>query len=56
MKISRETAPLMNDGRTSKEVMDALYDDQDRFTQMIVDTSAVIAIIKAEAEARTHLR
>jgi hypothetical protein len=28
MKISRETAPLMNDGRTSKEVMDALYDDQ----------------------------
>ncbi len=28
MEIGRETAPLMNDGRTSKEVMDALYDDQ----------------------------
>jgi len=28
MKISRETAPMMNDGRTSKEVMDALYDDR----------------------------
>jgi antitoxin VapB len=28
MEISRETAPLMNDGRTSKEVMDELYDDE----------------------------
>jgi hypothetical protein len=28
MEIGRETAPLMNDGRTSKEVMDALYDDE----------------------------
>jgi hypothetical protein len=26
MKISRETGPLMNDGRTSKELMDELYD------------------------------
>ena len=28
MGISRETAPLMNDGRTSKEVMDELYDNE----------------------------
>lgn len=28
LQIARETAPLMNDGRTSKEVMDALYDDK----------------------------
>ena len=28
MNISRETAPLMNDGRTSKEVMDELYDEE----------------------------
>jgi hypothetical protein len=28
MEIGRETAPLMNDGRSSKEVMDALYDDE----------------------------
>jgi len=28
MKISEETAPLMNDGRTSKEMMDALYDEE----------------------------
>jgi len=28
MEIGRETAPLLNDGRTSKEVMDALYDDE----------------------------
>jgi len=28
MDISRETAPLMNDGRSSKEVMDALYDNE----------------------------
>ncbi len=28
LEIGRETAPLMNDGRTSKEVMDALYDDE----------------------------
>jgi hypothetical protein len=27
MEISRETAPLMNDGRTSKESMDELYDE-----------------------------
>jgi antitoxin VapB len=28
MELSRETAPLMNDGRTSKELMDALYDPE----------------------------
>jgi antitoxin VapB len=28
MKISEETGPMMNDGRTLKEVMDALYDDE----------------------------
>jgi antitoxin VapB len=28
MAIARETAPLMNDGRTSKEIMDALYDPE----------------------------
>jgi antitoxin VapB len=28
MELSRETAPLMNDGKTSKELMDELYDDQ----------------------------
>ncbi len=28
MKISQETAPMMNDGRTSKELMDELYDDE----------------------------
>jgi hypothetical protein len=28
MEIGRETAPLLNDGRTSKEAMDALYDDE----------------------------
>ena len=28
MEIGRETDPLMDDGRTSKEVMDALYDDK----------------------------
>jgi antitoxin VapB len=27
-RITAETAPLMNDGRTSKEVMDELYDDE----------------------------
>ncbi|MGA2170805.1 MAG: type II toxin-antitoxin system VapB family antitoxin [Terracidiphilus sp.] len=27
MKISEETGPMMNDGRTSKELMDELYDD-----------------------------
>ena len=27
-EIGRETAPLMDDGRTSKEVMDALYDEE----------------------------
>ena len=26
MKISRETGPMMNDGKTSKELMDELYD------------------------------
>lgn len=28
MEIGRETAPLMNDGRSSKELMDELYDDE----------------------------
>lgn len=28
MEISRETAPLMNDGRTTKELFDQLYDDE----------------------------
>jgi antitoxin VapB len=28
MKISEETAPLMNDGRTLKQLMDELYDDE----------------------------
>jgi hypothetical protein len=28
MEISRETAPLMNDGRSFKELMDELYDDE----------------------------
>jgi antitoxin VapB len=28
MKISRETAALMNDGKTSKEMMDELYDPE----------------------------
>jgi len=28
MDIARETAPLMNDGRTSKELMDELYDQE----------------------------
>jgi hypothetical protein len=28
MKISRETAPLMNDGKTSKELLDELYDEK----------------------------
>ena len=28
MEVSRETAPLMNDGRTLKEMMDALYDPE----------------------------
>ena len=28
MEISRETAPLMNDGRTSKQLIDELYDDE----------------------------
>ena len=28
MNIARETGPLMNDGRTSKELMDELYDDE----------------------------
>jgi antitoxin VapB len=27
MEISRETAPLMNDGRTTKELFDELYDE-----------------------------
>ncbi len=26
--LSRETAPLMNDGRTSKELIDELYDEK----------------------------
>ena len=28
MKISRETAPLMNDGKTSTELLDELYDEK----------------------------
>jgi len=28
MEISRETGPMMNDGKTSKEVMDELYDPE----------------------------
>ena len=28
MEISRETAPLMNDGRTTKELFDELYDER----------------------------
>jgi len=28
MEISRETGPMMNDGRTSKELMDELYDEE----------------------------
>jgi len=28
MEISKETSALMNDGRTSKELMDELYDDE----------------------------
>jgi hypothetical protein len=28
MEIGRETAPMMKDGRTSKELMDELYDDE----------------------------
>ena len=28
MKISEETGPRMNDGRTSKELMDELYDPE----------------------------
>jgi hypothetical protein len=28
MEIGRETAPLMDDGRSSKELIDELYDDE----------------------------
>lgn len=28
MKISRETGPMMDDGKTSKELMDQLYDPE----------------------------
>ena len=28
LEIGRETAPLMNDGRTSKEIVDDLYDNE----------------------------
>jgi antitoxin VapB len=28
MSIARETAPLMNDGRTTKELFDELYDEE----------------------------
>ena len=28
MTISRETGPMMNDGKTSKELMDELYDPE----------------------------
>jgi hypothetical protein len=27
-EVSKRTAPLMNDGRTSKELFDELYDDE----------------------------
>jgi|HubBroStandDraft_1064217.scaffolds.fasta_scaffold46856_2 hypothetical protein len=27
-EISRETGPMINDGRTSKELMDDLYDEE----------------------------
>jgi hypothetical protein len=28
MELSRETGPMMNDGKTSKELMDELYDPE----------------------------
>lgn len=28
MEVSRETGPMMNDGKTSKELMDELYDPE----------------------------
>lgn len=28
MKVSHETGPMMNDGKTSKELMDELYDPE----------------------------
>jgi hypothetical protein len=28
MEISRETGPMMNDGKTSKELLDELYDPE----------------------------
>jgi hypothetical protein len=28
MEIARETGPMMNDGRTTKEIMDELYDPE----------------------------
>jgi hypothetical protein len=28
MEMARETAPLMNDGRSSKDLMDELYDGE----------------------------
>jgi hypothetical protein len=28
MKIARETGPMLDDGRSSKELMDELYDDR----------------------------
>ena len=28
MEIARETAPLMNDGRTSRQLIDDLYDEE----------------------------
>lgn len=28
MEVARETAPLMNDGRTTKELFDELYDEE----------------------------
>lgn len=31
--ITQETAAIMNDGRTSKEVMDELYDDEPGLTK-----------------------
>jgi hypothetical protein len=31
MEIARETGPIMNDSRTSKELMDEVYDDETGF-------------------------
>jgi hypothetical protein len=33
MEIGRETAPLINDGRTLKEIMDEFYDKETGLTK-----------------------